>query len=82
MIHEVETIIFENPTGMRLFQNEIETLNQRIKLVREPQWLIKSENRQEKIHSSVKIAIQSQNEADQINRKERPSQENTSSRPF
>ena len=53
---------------MKLFQNEVETFNQSVKLIREPQWLIKSENRQEKIHSSVKIAVRSQNEADQIKR--------------
>ena len=54
---------------MKLFQNEIETFNQNVKLVRKPQWLIKSKNRQEKIHSSVKIVVRSQNEADQIKRK-------------
>ena len=68
LIHEVETIIFKNSTDMKLFQNEVETFNQDVKLIRKPQGLIKSENRQKKIHSSVKIAVRSQNEADQIKR--------------
>ena len=68
LIHEIKTIIFENSTDMKLFQNEVETFNQGVKLIREPQWLIKPENRQGKIHSSIKIAVRSQNEADQIKR--------------
>ena len=68
LIHEIEMIIFKNSIDMKLFQNEIETFNQNVKLIREPQWLIKSENRQKKIHSSVKIIVQSQNEVDQIKR--------------
>ena len=37
LIHGVETTIFDNSTDMKLFQNEIETFNQDVKLVREPQ---------------------------------------------
>ena len=37
LIHEIETTIFENSIDMKLFQNEIETFNQKIKLVRESQ---------------------------------------------
>ena len=37
-------------------------------LIREPQWLIKSENRQKKIHLFVKIVVRSQNKVDQIKR--------------
>ena len=59
LIHEVETIIFDNLIDMKLFQNEIEIFNQNVKLIRKFQWLIKSENRQKKIHSSVKIIVQS-----------------------
>ena len=68
LIHEVETIIFDNSTDMKLFQNKIETFNQNVKLVRKLQWLIKSKNWQKKIHSSVKIIVRSQNEVDQIKR--------------
>ena len=59
LVHKIETIIFENSIGMKLFQNEIETFNQNVKLIRKPQWLIKSENRQKKIYSSIKIAVRS-----------------------
>ena len=37
LVHEVETAIFENSTDMKLFQNEVETFNQSVKLIREPQ---------------------------------------------
>ena len=68
LIHEIETIIFENSTDMKLFQNEIETFNQNVKLIRKFQWLIKSKNRQKKIHSFVKIIVWLQNEIDKIKR--------------
>ena len=68
LVHGIETVIFENSTDMKLFQNEIETFNQGVKLIREPQWLIKSENRQKKIHSFVKIVVRSQNEVEKIKR--------------
>ena len=37
LIHGVETTIFDNSTGMKLFQNEVETFNQDVKLVRKSQ---------------------------------------------
>ena len=62
------TIIFDNSTDMKLFQNEVKTFNTNIKLVQKFQWLIKAKNRQKKIHLSVKIIVRSQNEVDQIKR--------------
>ena len=69
LIHEIETIIFENSINMKLFQNEIKIFNQNVKLIRKFQWLIKSKNRQKKIHLFVKIVVQSQNKIDKIKRK-------------
>ena len=48
LIHEIETIIFDNLIDIKLFQNEIEIFNQNVKLIRKFQWLIKSKNRQKK----------------------------------
>ena len=65
LVHGVETAIFDHATGMQMIKQEIETFNQNIKLARDPQWLVKPENRIEKIHSSVKISVRSQAEFDQ-----------------
>ena len=60
--HGISTAIFNNPNGMQLVKDEIETFNQ-LKLACPPTWLTSEEVRSQKAHSSVILAFGSNQEA-------------------
>jgi hypothetical protein len=70
LIHDVEITTFDNKRNdIKLLKDEIETFN-RIFLIRELMWLIRSEFLNDKVHSSVKISFRSKVDFDRIMQKE------------
>jgi len=48
---------FSTDDGLYLLEQEIETFNPRIKLIKIPQWLSSEENRENKLYRSVVIQL-------------------------
>ena len=60
IVHTVPTKPFSMDDGESLMRSEIETFNPKLKLMRNPIWLSKEENRAGKYHSSILIHLPNQ----------------------
>jgi hypothetical protein len=58
VIHTVPVQPFNMDDGLDILKSEIETFNPRLKLMRNPIWLSKEENRAQKRHSSILIHLE------------------------
>ncbi len=63
VIHSLETEIFNTETGMENLKTEIESFNLESKLIINPIWLSKSENRLRNRHASAILAFRTEAEA-------------------
>ncbi len=66
IFHDVEIALYDN--SMNDFQKEIETYND-LTFARESIWLIRTEKRENKTHSSVKISLKFKNDIDKTIKK-------------
>ena len=55
IVHDIDIIVFDNITDMKLLKNEVEMFNQNYKLIRISIWLTKKKNREEKQHFFVRL---------------------------
>ncbi len=63
VIHSLETEIFNTETGMKNLKTELESYNSGLKLIINPIWLSKSENRSRNRHASTILAFRIEAEA-------------------
>ena len=63
VIHSLETEIFNTETGMENLKTELESYNPGLKLITNPIWLSKSENRSRNRHASAILAFRTEAEA-------------------
>ncbi len=63
VIHSLETDIFNMKTGMKYLRTELEKYNPGLKLITNPIWLSKGENRARKNHASAILAFKTEAEA-------------------
>jgi len=64
VVHGVPIQPFSTDEGLNMLQNEIETFNPQLKLMKKPAWLYSKENRQVKMHTSIVIAVENASQAE------------------
>ncbi len=64
VVHGVPIQPFSTDEGLNMLQNEIETFNPQLKLMKKPAWLCSEENRQIKMHAFIVIAVENASQAE------------------